>query len=183
MTITKYVALLRGIGPGNPNMKGDKLKAFFEELGFKNVQTLLASGNVLFESSNTDTKNMAKNIEEALPKKLGFSSTAIIRSQAQLQKLIDRDPYKGQQHDNRGTYLLVTFFKQTPQIKLRLPHTPDGKPYTLLGKIDDAVYGSVDLTAGKTPDYMTWLERQFGKDLTSRTLKTIQRILAKMDQA
>jgi uncharacterized protein (DUF1697 family) len=180
--MTKYVALLRGIGPTNPNMKGDKLRALFEELGFSNVRTVITSGNVIFTSHSADTNNMAKVIEEALPAKLGFTSTVIIRSQGQLQKLVDRDPYKGQVH-NQKAYLLVTFFKRIPEIKIKLPHKPEGKPYKLLGRIDDAVYGSVDLTTGKTPDYMSWLEKQFGKDITSRTLNTVQRILIKMDRA
>jgi hypothetical protein len=64
-----------------------------------------------------------------------------------------------------------------------LAYTPQNKPYTLLGKIDDAIYGSIDLSSvpgGKTPDYMSWLEKQFGADITSRTPKTIRLILSKM---
>lgn len=180
--MTTYVALLRGIGPTNPNMKSSKLKGFFEELGFRNVRTVITSGNVIFESQSTDTRTMAQALEEALPQKLGFTSTLIIRSRTQLQALVDQDPYRAVVHSHK-TYLLVTFFKKAPDITMKLPYRPDNKPYVLLGKIDDALYGSVDLTKGKTPDYMVWLERQFGKDLTSRTLKTIQRILAKMDQS
>jgi hypothetical protein len=45
-TSMRYVALLRGIMPTNPNMKGEKLKAVFEGLGFSNVHTVIASGNV-----------------------------------------------------------------------------------------------------------------------------------------
>jgi uncharacterized protein (DUF1697 family) len=180
--MTKYVALLRGIGPTNPNMKSDKLKGLFEELGFSKVQTVITSGNVIFESQDTPVSTMTQRIEEALPAKLGFKSVVIIRSQGQLRALVDRDPYKGQLHGQK-TYLLVTFFKRTPDSKVKLPQAPDDKPYSLLGRIDEGVYGSVDLTTGKTPDYMTWLEKQFGKDITSRTFKTIQRILAKMDKA
>jgi len=80
-------------------------------------------------------------------------------------------------------YLLITFFRQAPVIKFALPYTPENKPYTLLGKIDNAVYGSVDLSLNKTPDYMAWLEKQFGKDnTTSRTPKTIRLILSRMNQ-
>jgi len=176
--MAKYVALLRGIGPTNPNMKSAKLKAFFEELGFSNVQTVITSGNVIFEGSGSNAAKMAQDIEEALPKKLGFTSKVIIRSQDQLQVVVDQNPYKGLVHDQK-TYLLITFFNKTG--KNKLPTVPEGKPYALLGSIDGAVYGSVDLTTGKTPDYMAWLERQFGKDITSRTFKTIERILIKID--
>ena len=177
----KYVAMLRGIGPGNPNMTGEKFKGLFEELGFSGVQTVLASGNVIFESPSSNTDSLAELIEKALPQKLGFTRSVVLRSQVELQHLIDLDPFKGIEHDhNKQTYLLVTFFRQTPKIPFTLPHTPENKPYTILGKIDDAVYGSIDLLSAKTPDYMAWLEKQFGKDITSRTPRTIRIILSKM---
>ncbi|MBA3630747.1 MAG: DUF1697 domain-containing protein [Actinobacteria bacterium] len=40
-----YVALLRGIGPSNPNMRNDRLRAVFEDLGFSNVRAVISSGN------------------------------------------------------------------------------------------------------------------------------------------
>ncbi len=162
-------------------MTSAKFKAFFEELGFRGVRVVLASGNIIFESSNDDVHVLAKRIEDALPGKLGFSRSVIIRSELELQHLIDQNPFKDIEQDhNKTAYLLVTFFGRTPAIPLKLPHTPDNKPYTLLGKIDNAVYGSIDLTSGKTPDYMAWLEKQFGKNITSRTPKTIRLILSRM---
>ena len=177
----KYAALLRGVGPGNPNMTGEKFRSFFESLGFTGVQVVLASGNVIFESQSNDEEALARRIEKALPQKLGFSRSVIVRSESELQHLIDLNPFPGlEQHHNKTAYLLITFFRHAPSITLQLPHTPKDKPYTLLGSIGSAMYGSVDLTSGKTPDYMTWLEKQFGKDITSRTPKTIRLILLRM---
>lgn len=179
--------MLRGIGPGNPNMTSAAFRSFFEGLGFTGVQTVLSSGNIIFESPSSDTDTLTKLIEKALPQKLGYSRSVIIRSQKELQNLIDQDPYKGiEQNHNKGTYLLVTFFRHAPNIPFSLPCTPENKPYTLLGKIDDAVYGSIDLSSvpgAKTPDYMSWLEKQFGKEITSRTPKTIRLVLSKMQRA
>jgi len=164
-------------------MTGEKFKGFFEGLGFTGVQAVLASGNVIFESPRSNTNSLAEVIEKALPLKLGFTRSAIVRSQLELQNLIDLDPFKGtEQNHNKGTYLLITFFRQTPNIPFILPYTPENKPYTLLGRIDDAVYGSIDMSSGKTPDYMAWLEKQFGKDITSRTPKTIRLVLSRMNQ-
>ncbi|MDB5163397.1 MAG: hypothetical protein JWS12_14 [Candidatus Saccharibacteria bacterium] len=178
----KYVALLRGIGPHNPNMKGEKLRGVFEGLGFAKVQSVITSGNILFESNDTNVPALEARIEKALPTKLGFTSTTVIRSQAELAKLVTKDPYRGQDHTQK-TYLLVTFFKYAPDIKLMLPYQPPNKPYTLQGRIDQAIYGTVDLTSGKTPDYMVWLEKQFGQSITSRTWLTIHRILKKMAES
>ncbi|MBX4197455.1 DUF1697 domain-containing protein [Candidatus Saccharibacteria bacterium] len=176
----KYVALLRGIGPTNPNMRGEKLRGVLEELGFNNVQTVITSGNVVFESSSKDIKQLQNTIEAAWPKHLGFNSTTIIRSQQQLQDLVAKNPFKGVNHSPK-TYQLVTFFKNPIKTDIKFPFTPPGKGYTLLGKYDDAICSTLDTTAAKTPDLMVWLERQFGKEITSRTYKTIERILQKME--
>jgi uncharacterized protein (DUF1697 family) len=178
----KYAAMLRGIGPGNPNMTSEKFQSLFEGLGFTSVQVVLASGNIVFASSSTDEEALAKCIEQALPHKLGFSRSVIIRSQSALQNLMNLDPFKGiEQSHNKDAYLLVTFFRHTPSISMRLPYKPEHKPYTLIGGTNNEVYGAVDLTSGKTPDYMAWLEKQFGKDITSRTPKTIRLILSRMN--
>ena len=113
----KYAAFLRGIGPSNPNMHGAKLKEAAESAGFKNVQTLLASGNVIFESGSSDQAKIEARLEKTWPAKLDFKSMTIIRSQRQLQALVDADPYKGAEHSNRKTYLLVSFFKSPPKTK------------------------------------------------------------------
>ena len=152
-------------------MHGSKLKSVLEELGFGNVQTLLSSGNVLFETDSQDVTAMESRIEEAWPVKLGFNSTTIIRSQAQLQALVECDPYEGAEH-NRQSYLLVTFFK-------RRPAGLKENYYEVKGV--NALCSVIDTTAAKTPDFMAKLERQFGKDITSRTWNTVLRVLKKMD--
>jgi uncharacterized protein (DUF1697 family) len=170
--MTKYVALLRGIGPSNPNMHGAKLKEVMDGLGFKNVQTLISSGNVLFESSSKDPAKLEAKLEAAWPEKLGFSSITIIRSQPQLQALLAADPFKGVEH-SRQSYQLVTFFKSLPSPQ------PKGQFYTVQGV--NAVCTTLDTTTAKTPDFMARLDKQFSKQITSRTYKTVQRILQKMD--
>ena len=177
--MTKYVALLRGIGPGNPNMRNEKLRAVLEELGFKNVQSVISSGNVLFESDRTDTHTMETEIEVAWPEKLGFKSTTLIRSQKQLETVLSHHPYGNMTH-GQSSYLLVTFFKRPTQVPFALPHQPEGKSYKLLAATKDHLYTVTDTTTLATTDLMVWLEKQFGKDISSRTLKTIERILKKM---
>jgi uncharacterized protein (DUF1697 family) len=168
--MTKYVALLRGIGPTNPNMRGEKLTSVLEDLGFHTVQTVITSGNVLFESDMTDISAMEEKIERAWPEKLGFTSRTIIRSQEQLNALVSRNPFPNMTHSPK-TYLFVTFFKQ-------LPSGLTDNFYIDRGV--NALCSIIDTTTSKTPDFMYKLEKQFSKDITSRTWKTIERILRKM---
>lgn len=153
-----YVALLRGIMPMNPNMKGEKLKGVFESLGFKNVATIIASGNVVFQTKSTDVAALEKKIETALPKQLGFKSTTIIRSHTELKQLIKKNPFKGVK-DEKPNYLVVTFFKDRKKELCTV----------------------INLEGDKTPDFMRNLEKKHGKEITTRTWKTVNRIVKKMD--
>src|SRR5258708_5139864 len=102
--MTTYVALLRGIGPSNPNMHPAKLKGAFEKIGFTNVHTVIASGNVVFDSPSKNIKALETKIETALPKLLGFKRAVIIKSKEELEKLVKKNPFKGIK-DEKPNYL------------------------------------------------------------------------------
>ncbi len=170
----KYAALLRGISPTNPNMHNDKLRSVFEGLGYDNVQTVISSGNVLFESSSKNTKALGAAIEKALFGKLSIRSTTIIRSKEELQKLVGKRPFGKLEH-SKTFYLTVTFLK-TPTKPKFLPHPS----IRVLNIYNGAVCTSTNITSSGGPELMAWLEKQFGKEITTRTWKTVNRILEKM---
>ena len=176
--MTWYVALLRGIGPFNPNMRNARLRSVVEGAGFRDVQTVISSGNVVFTSDRADTQVMEAELEEAWPAQLGFQSTTIIRSQGRLSRLIAADPYDGMEHGPES-YLLVTFCKEPPALQWDLPHTPAGKAYTLVAMVDGTLFSVTDTTA-ESADVMVWLDRQFGKQISSRTWDTLGRIVKRM---
>jgi uncharacterized protein (DUF1697 family) len=178
----KYVALLRGIGPSNPNMRNEKLRGVFQELGFQNVHTVISSGNVLFDSPSRDVKALETAIEEAIQRQLGFTSTTIIRSHQQLKRLMALNPFEGIE-DTPTSRLNVTFLKERRRTNLQFPYHADRKGYTVLALHGREVCSVVDLTGATTPDLMAWLEKQFGKAITTRTWKTVGRILKRLDLA
>ena len=156
----RYVALIRGVGPGNPNMTGEKLKGAFEALGFKSVHTVIASGNVVFESPSKNIPELETKIEKGLEKQLKFSRAVLVRSHDELKKLVQKNPFKGIK-DERPNYLIVTFFKH-PRKEL---------------------CSAIDMSATDGPKMMQGLEKKHGKDITTRTWKTVHRILTKMEAA
>jgi uncharacterized protein (DUF1697 family) len=155
----RYVALLRGIMPTNPNMKGEKLRDAFESLGFQNVHTIIASGNVIFDSPSTDGGALEKKVEKELSKRLGFTRTTIIRAEDEMRALVRKDPFKGVR-DEKPNYLIVTFFKDRTK-----------ELCTVL-----------DLGGERAPQFMTDIEKKYGKEITTRTWKTVGRILKKFDE-
>ena len=97
----------------------------------------------------------------------------------QLEQLVKADPFKGMTHGPKS-YLLVTFFKKPTRVNFDLPHQPEGKTYKLLAVVDNTLFTTTDNTVVKTTDLMTWLEKQFTKEISSRTWLTVHRILKKM---
>lgn len=154
----KYAAFIRGVGPGNPNMSHEKFKWFFESLGFAKVGVIISSGNVIFESPETDSSKLEKYIEENLPKKLNFSRAVIIRNHDYLRKLFASDPFGGVE-DLPTSRLNVTFLKK------------GGEVFTIINP-----------EAVGTTKVMYDLEKEHGKDVTMRTWKTIGRILKRMEE-
>jgi uncharacterized protein (DUF1697 family) len=159
--MTTYVALLRGIMPMNPNMRSEKLKGVFESLGFTKVATVIASGNVIFETTSKNEKALETKIEQGLFKQLGFKSATMVRSREELERLVKKNPFKDVAH-SRHNYLIITFFKYTANSGAR------------------EIATVIDLSKNKTPDFMRKAEKKHGKEITTRTWKTIERILKKM---
>jgi uncharacterized protein (DUF1697 family) len=164
----------------NPNMRNERLRGVFENLGFANVKTVISSGNVVFDSPSRSAKKLEDTIEKALPEQLGFTSTTIVRSKAQIQKLVDQNPFEGMAHSQKSS-LNVTFLKKKTGSDMKFPYRVEQRDYQLLGIYDGAVCSVIDLTGSKPPDLMVWLERKFGKEITTRTWKTVETILKVME--
>lgn len=172
--MTKYIALLRGIGPGNPNMRNDKLRGVFEKLGFQNVKSVISSGNIVFESAERSSQKLERQIEEALPIELGFSSVAIVRSHKELLKLAGHDPFAAMEH-TRQTNLNVTFLKEKIPKDFESAPPPD-KPFRVIKTFDREICAVLDLTQPGAAQYMAWIEKYFNNKNTTRTWQTVQKI-------
>ena len=155
----RYVALIRGVGPGNPNMTGAKFKDSFEAMGLKNARPVIASGNVVFDSELQHDAALEKKIEQGLEKRLKFKRAVIVRSHDEIKKLVKKNPFKGVK-DEKPNYLVVTFFKH-----------PRKELCTV-----------VDMSKTDGPRMMQLLDKDHGKEITTRTWKTVNRILTKMEE-
>jgi len=165
----------------NPNMRNEKLRGVFEMLGFEGVQTVISSGNVLFESPSRAVRSLETMIEEAIREQLGFTSATIIRSHQRLSRLLAENPF-GKTEDTPITRLQVTFLKKKQRTDLKLPYRSRQKGYSIISMNGNEIFSAVDLTGATTPDLMARLEKEFGKEVTTRTWKTVDRIVKRMDQ-
>jgi uncharacterized protein (DUF1697 family) len=91
----KYVAFLRGVNVGGRIVKMAELKACFEQAGFKDVKTILQTGNVIFGSDKTDIPKLKEQIEGAITKTFNYRAKAQVVSLENLKKIIDANPFTG----------------------------------------------------------------------------------------
>lgn len=82
--MTRYVALLRGINLGKRRPPMSQLKALFEELKFEDVETFIASGNVVFSSKEKDRAKLETKIEQHLEKSLGYDVDTFVRTEKEI---------------------------------------------------------------------------------------------------
>lgn len=78
--------------------------------------------------------------------------------------------------DTPKSRLNITFLKKKPNSGILYPYRPADKTFTVLGIYDSAVCSIVDLSGARTPDLMNWHEKQFGREITTRTWRTVGRI-------
>lgn len=110
-----FVSVLRGINvSGQKKILMQDLKTLYESLQFKEVQTYIQSGNVVFKSNEkiNDLK-IAKKIEEAILKKYNFHVPVIVRSADEMKKIASSNPFLKEKNIDEKK-LHVTFLSETP---------------------------------------------------------------------
>jgi uncharacterized protein (DUF1697 family) len=93
----EYVAFLRGINVGGIRIKMNDLAKAFGELGFADVRTVLASGNVLFSTKRASKSTLKKKIERALGDTFGYEAWIVLLDATELRAVIDAFPFD--EHD------------------------------------------------------------------------------------
>ncbi|SOD29341.1 Uncharacterized conserved protein, DUF1697 family [Variovorax sp. YR752] len=93
-TTTRHVALLRGVNVNGITIKSADLKALFVELGFGAVRTVLASGNVLFDTSESDSAALRTRIEQALRKRFGYDAWIVLLTQKTVAEMAAGYPFE-----------------------------------------------------------------------------------------
>jgi uncharacterized protein (DUF1697 family) len=176
--VKKYIAFLRGINVGGRKpVKMEYLRKTFAALGFQNVNTVLASGNVFFDTMEPRADALVKSIEEKLKQVFGHEIGVLVCSLKELQDLARLNPFKNVKVTPQ-TRLYVTFLSQKPKTRLKIPHESPGNDFRILRVSDREVCSVLTLSPSwGTTDSMAVLEREFGKKITTRNWNTIAKIL------
>jgi uncharacterized protein (DUF1697 family) len=108
----RYVALLRGINVGGKSLvRMADLKGCVEELGYEDVSTFIASGNVLFKTSERDAAKLESTLERALERRFGRPIAVVVRSRTEFRRVVDAIPRPWIGND--GVRVNVAFVRRT----------------------------------------------------------------------
>ncbi len=172
--MTGYVALLRGINLGKRSVKMDALRAMFEELGYRDVRTLQAAGNVIFYADSKDSKKLRSALEVHFAEAFGFRSDIVVRSAAEMAALVKAAPFKNIK-TAEGVRMHITFLNDGARSKTRLPYSDPGGAFSVQvathGHLACVVYPKTS-----SLDLMDFLGKEFGDEATTRTWSTVQKI-------
>ena len=106
--------MLRGVNVGGHNLiKMDALRACFEGMKLRDPQTYVQSGNVIFGARDQDLPRLARRIEKAIESTFGFRPDVILRTSAEMQGVIKRNPFATRTGLEPGK-LVVTFLPEDP---------------------------------------------------------------------
>lgn len=167
----KWVALLRGVNVGGVKVYMESLRKLAEVLGWTEVKTYIASGNMVFSATGEAT-SLAEKLRSALQDDIGVNTPVIVLSSADIQTVLAEHPW----HPEKGNQSHVYFCW--------------GKPV-----IDEALYGELKvpeeelrIIGGHVHFYApagigrSALAEKLGKvvqdtDMTGRNLNTVRKLV------
>ncbi len=174
----KYVAFLRAINVGGHIVKMTDLAELFQEMGFTDVKTFIASGNVVFKSASKNSATLEGKIEKHLAKALGYEVSTFIRSIDQLTNIANHKPFSSYDPDRKQNTLMIGFFKSRPSTDSQnkvLSLRTKGDDFQFQG---DILYWLCPPRMMDSKVSMALLEKAIGKSTTFRNANTILRIVA-----
>jgi uncharacterized protein (DUF1697 family) len=172
--VTRYAAFLRGVNVGGVNLKMAEVAAALENAGFTNVKTILASGNVLLDSSSgVDT--VRKNAEKALRDRFGYDAWVLAYDIDTVKAISDKYPFE---REVEGRHSYVTFVTDPDVLDELAALAKDAGADEKIKRGKGVIYwqvpnkGTLDTTIGKTMG-----KKRYKSSTTTRNLRTIDKVL------
>jgi uncharacterized protein (DUF1697 family) len=173
---TTFIAFLRAINVGGRTVKMERLRQIFTEMGFTRVRTYIQSGNVFFETAETDREALTMRIEETLGDLLGFEVPSILRTIQELERTVLLNPFAQltPQEDSRWCILFLSNYVQQ---LFPLPYVSDKESFEIIAATRGELFAIISVRDGKIGNPTAWIEKKAGVRSTSRFFHTTIKIL------
>lgn len=172
--MTKYAAFLRGVNVGGVNLKMAEVAAALTDAGFTQVRTILATGNVLLEST-AGVSSVRKKAEAALRDRFGYDAWVLAYDVDTVRALVDAYPFE-REVDGYQSY--VTFVADKTVLDELAALADKAGPDEKIRRGDGVIYWQVpkgatlDSTIGKTMG-----KPRYKSSTTTRNLRTLDKVL------
>jgi len=174
----RYVAFLRAINVGGKNIiKMQKLRSIFELLGYKNVKTLIQSGNVIFDANEKSEEKIVNKIEKELHKHLTKDVLVFLRTYNEVEEIIKFNPF-AKIKTEPGTKLYVNFIKNELKDKPKLPVYSPKREIKIIEINNREIYCIVPVIKGRSGFTNNFSEEYFKIPAASRSWNTVQKIIS-----
>jgi uncharacterized protein (DUF1697 family) len=176
----RYAALLRAINVGGHTVKMKELCAMFEAMKLSNVRSVIASGNVLFDTRASAAAALETRIETALRRSLGYGVETFLRTSEELDTLAAHDPFAANDPVLEGHRVHVLFTRSP------LTGVEEKQVLALATDYDDfAVFGREIYwrTRGNSSDSTitpAMFGRAFKRPTTARNVTTVRKLADKL---
>lgn len=174
----RYFCFLRAINVGGHTVTMQQLKKLFESMGFVDVETFIASGNVIFNSAHRDSDLAARMISMKLKGALGYDADAFVRTRDELVSVQAFRPASDNRMASALSYHVgfagAEFDKS--EIKAIASFSTDLDDICANGK---EVYWVAQTRFSDSRVSSKALEKAMGKKATFRNINTVRRLLDK----
>ncbi|MFT4144189.1 MAG: DUF1697 domain-containing protein [Mobilitalea sp.] len=178
-----FAIFLRGINVNGINIKMEELAKVLESLKYQKVKTILATGNVILTTSEKELsyEDHKLRIEDKLSTHFGYEANIFIKSKEQIIQIIEESK-KHEVPEGFHHYLLISNdISLGQQLKVLFEQcSKEEKEQLILG--EQGIYWIVPKGNTLKSDFGNKVlgKKEFKSKLTSRTMNTVQKILANL---
>jgi uncharacterized protein (DUF1697 family) len=171
------VCFLRAINVLGKNMiKMAVLKDLFKSLGFKNIETYLQSGNVIFSRKHDlGESDVTTMITTAIRKKLGLDVRVLFRDLEDLEIILRNNPFVNRDNADIERLYLTLLEKKPPVDKLDLLQKDSYLPERYEASHRE-IYLHCPDGYGRAKLNNNFLEKKLGVMATTRNWKTMNAV-------
>lgn len=173
-----YVAFLRAINVGGRGVVTmTDLQEAFRSAGCHGVRTYIQTGNVVFGAHPGKASAMFTKVAGAVRPLLGGEPTIIFRTVAELERVVESDPFKTARHDTKAAFY-VTFLAGKPKDRVVLPLVSEKEALEVVAMTGlDAFTISRPRPNGFYGFPNNYLEKQLGVAGTTRKWSVVSKIV------
>ena len=175
----RFLVMPRGINVGTRNrVPMAELRSRLADGGYRDVATVLASGNVIVTAEEDSPGEVAGAMQRLLSEEFGVDVACVARTADQVREVLGRNPLQDVVSD--PSRYLVTFFSQEPDPEaVEALLGEDHSPEAIAIEGAEAYVWTPDGVKTMTLSY-AYLERRLGVVATARNWNTLEKIAAKL---